>query len=92
MFARAPPADVLGQQQAVLLHQPIDTLGVDQCRPVGSPLALEERGDPPVPVARPRIDQALDCGRQFKFVIAGLRSAFRPYVLDALGDVRASEA
>jgi glycosyltransferase involved in cell wall biosynthesis len=33
----------LGQQQAVLLHQPVDPLGVDGIAAGGSPLALEER-------------------------------------------------
>src|SRR5437764_5518396 len=41
-----------GQQQCVPLHQPVDTLGVDRGQTVASPLALEERGDPPVPVGR----------------------------------------
>lgn len=41
------------QQQRVLFHQPIDTLGVDGIAAGGSPLALEDRGDPPVSVARP---------------------------------------
>jgi hypothetical protein len=40
MFARAAPAGMPGQQQAMPLHQPIDAFGVDRGHPVGSPLAL----------------------------------------------------
>src|SRR5205814_6414702 len=78
-----------GQQQCVSLHQPVDTLGVDRGQTVGSPLALEERGDPPVPVGRARIDEAADSGCQFKIAVTGLRSAFRTRALNPLGDVRA---
>src|SRR5579864_4447328 len=60
MFAWASPAGMPGQQQTVLLHQPIDALGVDRGHPVGSPLALEERGDPPVSVSGSRVDEAAD--------------------------------
>ena len=61
-----------GEQQAVLLHQPVDALGVDRGQTVGSPLALEERGDPPVPVGRPRVDQAADRGGELDIAGAGL--------------------
>jgi hypothetical protein len=76
VFARASPAGMPGQQQTMPLHQPIDALGVDRGHTVRSPLALEERGDPPVPVSWSRVDQAADIGRQFKIAIAGLWSAF----------------
>src|SRR5437868_7455828 len=81
-----------GQQQCVPLHQPVDALGVDWGQTVGSPLALEERGDPPVPVARSRVDKAADSGCHFKIAVTGLRSAFRTRALDPLGDVRARQA
>src|SRR5216683_875691 len=92
VLARAAPAGVPGQQQAMPPHQPIDPLGVDRGQTVGSPLALEERGDPPVPVGWSRVDEAADVGGQLKVAITVLRSAFRPHTLDALGDVRAGEA
>src|SRR5205823_8387100 len=81
-----------GQQQCVPLHQPVDALGVDWGQTVGSPLALEERGDPPVPVGRSRVDKAADSGCHFKIAVPGLRSAFRTRALDPLGDVRARQA
>src|SRR5947207_8734248 len=54
--------------------QPVDTLGVDRGQTVGSPLALEERGDPPVPVGRPCVDKPTDRGCHFKIAVTGLRS------------------
>jgi hypothetical protein len=60
------------QQQAVLLHQPIDPLGVDGLEAGGSPLALEARGEPPVPIAWPGVHQAPDTGREFCISGAGL--------------------
>src|SRR6516164_2847123 len=54
------------EQEAVLLHQPVDALGVDRGQAVGSPLALEERGDPTVAVSRALIDQTSDAGAQFQ--------------------------
>src|SRR5437773_285214 len=62
-----------GQQQSVPLHQPVDALGVDRGQTVGSPLALEERGDPPVPVGRARVDEPPDLGDKFKIAIADSR-------------------
>jgi hypothetical protein len=44
MRTRDAPSGVPGKQQAVLLHQPVDPLGVDGIEAGGSPLALEERG------------------------------------------------
>src|SRR5437660_3709158 len=81
-----------GQRQCVPLHQPVDTLGVDRGQTAGSPLALEERGDPPVPVGRARIDEAADSGCQFRIAVTGLWSAFRTRALNPLGDVRARQA
>ena len=76
--ARGPPASGMAfQQEAVLLHQPIDALGVDRGQTVGSPLALEERGDPPVPVGRSRVDQAADLGGELDIAVARLRPALR---------------
>jgi hypothetical protein len=61
-----------GQQQAALLHQPVDPLGVDRIEAGGSPLALEERGDPPVSIGRPGVHQVPDIGREFSISGAGL--------------------
>src|ERR1700730_13904766 len=77
-----------GQQQAMPLHQPVDALGIDRGQTVGSPLVLEDRGDPPVPVSRRRVDEATDPGHQFKIAITGLRPPFPAHALDTLGDVR----
>jgi len=60
VIAATAVSGVASQQQAMLFHQPIDALGVDRGQTVGSPLALEERGDPPVPVGWSRIDKATD--------------------------------
>ena len=72
MFARPPASGVTGQQQSVPFHQPVDALGVDRGQTIGSPLAPDERGDSPVPVGWPRVDEATDRGRQFKITVAGL--------------------
>jgi hypothetical protein len=40
MLARPPAAGMAFEQKAMLLHQPIDALGVDRSQTVGSPLAL----------------------------------------------------
>jgi hypothetical protein len=58
MFPRPVAAGMSLQKQPMLLHQPIDALGVDRFLPGGSPLALEERGDPSIRIARPLIDIA----------------------------------
>jgi len=51
-----------GQQQAALLHQPVDPFGVDGTETGGSPLALEERGRSK---SRSGVHQAPDIGREF---------------------------
>jgi hypothetical protein len=48
------------EQEALLLHQPVQPLDNDRGRTGGSPLALEERGDPPVSIGRSLIDKATD--------------------------------
>ena len=40
MFARPPASGMAFEQKAMLLHQPIDALGVDGGLTFGSPLAL----------------------------------------------------
>jgi hypothetical protein len=66
-----------GQQQASLLHQPIDPLGIDRIEAGGSPLALDERGDPPLSIAWPGVQQAPDIGREFYISSAGLGTTLR---------------
>ena len=61
----------------MLLHQAVDTLGIDRRVARGSPLALDERGDPPVAVGRPRVDEAADFGSERKVAVACLWSALR---------------
>ena len=53
MDTRGTPPGMPGQEKPVLLHQPVDPLGIDGIEAGGSPLALEERGDPPVSDAYP---------------------------------------
>jgi hypothetical protein len=57
VLACLPASGVAFEQKAMLLHQPVDALGIDRGQTVGSPLALEERGDPPVPVCRTLVDK-----------------------------------
>src|SRR5436309_185004 len=40
MFTRASAASMAFEQKAMLLHQPIDALGIDRGQTAGSPLAL----------------------------------------------------
>src|SRR5512133_4215402 len=89
MLARPPASGVAFEQEAVLLHQSVDALRVDRDQTVRSPLALEERGDPPVPVGRSGIDQATDCAGQLDIAGALLRAALRPFAVTALDHVRA---
>ena len=76
MDTRGTPPGMPGQEKPVLLHQPVDPLGIDGIEAGGSPLALEERGDPPVsigrtPIPRRRISEvscaspARVCGPRF---------------------------
>src|ERR1700733_1831412 len=80
------------EQEAVFLHQPVDALGVDRSQAVGSPLALEERGDPPVAIGWALIDQTSDIGAQLEVARPVLRSALRLGVVTALNQVGARHA
>jgi hypothetical protein len=64
-LAGGPAASVALQEQPVLLHKAIDPFHVDRVLAGGSPLALEERGDPPVAIGWPLVDEATDIGGQF---------------------------
>ena len=48
------------EQGAVLCHQLVDTLGVDQNHAVGSPPSLEERGDLAAPIGWPCAQKGSD--------------------------------
>ena len=72
MRTRDASSGMPGQQQAVLLHQSVDPLGVNGIEAGGSPLALEERGDPPVSIAWPGVHQAPDFGCEFPISGAAL--------------------
>jgi hypothetical protein len=77
----------------VLLHEPVDPLGVDGIVAGGSPLALEERANPPVSIARPAIHQAPDIGSELCVPGAGLGTALRTFAgrsLNQVGPPRAS--
>ena len=50
VLAYSPAPGMAFEQKTMLLHQPVHALGIDRGRTIGSPLALEERGDPPVAV------------------------------------------
>ena len=59
MLARSPTTiDVAFEHEAILLHERADVFSVDRSRTIGSSLALGWRGDPPVAVGRPLVDQA----------------------------------
>src|SRR5438552_17861308 len=62
------------------------------CQTVGAPLALEERGDPPVPVGRPHVDQAADPAGQLDIAGVLLRAALLPFAMTAFDHVRARTA
>src|SRR5580704_6312436 len=87
MLAWPSTTGVAFEHEAMFLHQPVDTLGVDRGQTVGSPLALEERGDPPVAVCRALIDQPSDIGSQLAVARPVLRAAFRPSTVTALDQV-----
>jgi hypothetical protein len=87
MLARTPTAGVAFEQEAVFLYQPISALCIDQGQPVGSPLALEERGDPTVAVGRALIDQATNVGAQFEIAWPVLWPAFCPGAVTTLDEV-----
>ena len=88
MGAAGAPAGMPLQQQAVQLHQPVDALVIDRGGALGRQVAVQQRGDPPVAVGRPRLDQPphqRQYRRVLRFVIAPtrLRSALQP--LDQVG-------
>jgi hypothetical protein len=89
MFPRPAAAGMSLQKQPMLLHQPIDALGVDRFLPGGSPLAFEERGDPPIAIARPLIDQSADVRSKLDVADPVLGAAPRTRGLLSLDDVRA---
>jgi len=66
VLAWSASAGIALQQQSVLLHQAEDALGVDGLASGGSPLALEERGDPPIAIGGPLVDEAADVGNRSK--------------------------
>ena len=80
MDTRGTPPGMPGQEKPVLLHQPVDPLGIDGIEAGGSPLALEERGDPPVSIGRTPIHQAPDIGGELCVAGAGLWTALRPVI------------
>src|SRR5689334_8345890 len=75
----------------MFIHQAVDALGIDRPVAGGSPLAPDERGDPPIAVGRPGIDEAADFGSERKVAVACLRSALRAYAFDAFGDIGPSD-
>ncbi len=64
MFARQPATGVADQQQTMLSHTPVDPLRVDGRVAVGSPLALDEHGDPTAVGGRALIGQAVGVSRR----------------------------
>ena len=76
----------------MLLHQPIDALGIDRSAAGGSPLALNERGDPPVSIGWSGIDEAANLGGEFGIAVTGLRPPLVACAFDAFGDIGSSNA
>jgi len=64
VLACSPSAGIGLQKQPVLLHQAEDALGIDGLASGGSALAVEERGDPPVAIGGPLVDEVADVGNQ----------------------------
>jgi hypothetical protein len=92
MLTRPAAASVAFEQKAMLLHQPIDALGIDRSQTFGSPLALEERGDPPVAVSRSLIDKVADRGGQLDVAGSFLWAAPGSLAVLAFDDIRAGDA
>jgi hypothetical protein len=80
------------EQQAMLLHQPVNSLCIDRRAAAGSPLALYERGDPTVAIGWSGIDKAPDFGGQLGIAFTDPRPALWASSFDALCDVRARHA
>jgi hypothetical protein len=74
MLAGASTTGVALQEQPVFAHQTIDPLGIHMLLAGRSPLALEERGDPPIAVGRPLVDESTNIGGQFHIARPYLRS------------------
>ena len=92
VLARPPSPGMAFEHEPVLLHQPENTFGVDRSLAGGSPLALEERGDPPIAIGRALVDQAADVGGELDVALTGLRATLRPVPFPALDDVRSCHA
>src|SRR5256885_3792985 len=92
MLARPPASGMAFEQETVLLHQSVDALGVDRGQTVGSSLALEERGDPPVPVGWPRVDKATDRTGELNIARSLLRPAMSSGALAPFDHIRARHA
>src|SRR4051794_18835122 len=61
-------------------------LAIDGLASGGSALALEERGDPPVAIGGPLVDEVADVGNQIEAGTA-LRTALRPRAISPFDDV-----
>src|SRR5438270_9126661 len=92
MLARPPASGMAFEQETVLLHQSVDALGVDRGQTVGSSLALEERGDPPVPIGWPRVDKATDRTGELNIARSLLRPATSSGALAPFDHIRARHA
>jgi hypothetical protein len=80
------------EQQAMLLHQPVNSLCIDRRAAAGTPLALYERGDPTVAIGWSGIDMAPDFGGQLGIAFTDPRPALWANSFDALCDVGARHA
>jgi hypothetical protein len=81
-----------GMGQTVLLHEPVDPLRVDRCAPVGSPLALDERGNPTIAVGRALIGQPAYLGGKFQVACTGRGPTPLTQTLDPPNNVGAGDA
>ena len=59
------PANVAIEQQAVNLHDPVDSLVIGRFQTCSQRLPLENGVDPPIAVGRQLGDDRLDLGHQF---------------------------
>lgn len=92
MPAWSPAACMTFEQEAMLLHQPINALGIDHVASRDPSRSSDEGGNPPVAVARSLIDQCSDFCSEVSITFAVLRTSCLVGPGQALGDVGTGNA
>src|SRR5437868_3630965 len=91
MLARAPAAGMAFEQEAMLLHEPIDALGVDRAKPSDRRSRFNSAAIRRYP-GRSLVDKAADGASELDIAGALLRPAPSPAAVTALDHVRARYA